>query len=368
MKKIIIFNASPFIYGAEKGLTNFVRAIKDKFSITVVLPERSLLGEKLKNISADIEIKIFPLPVLTASFSLVYFIKTILFSILSIIYFTFYVISRKIDLICTNSLLLLFPGIIAKITGREHVWYVREFFSYGLLNRVAGLFVKIFSSKIICQSKAIRSKLHIKNGAEIVYEPLSLDDYKIYDYSLARKEFNIPVQAAVITIISRIHPLKGQYEFIEYFLDVLTGSQDLFLLIVGDISSSTARSRSYKRRMEEIIKKNNLKNVFLLGYREDVDKILSLSDICVFPFRREEPFGIAVAEALAFGKKTFYPKSGGLKEVYKMFGAGEDLTAGGILKALSELGSRRIDGVSRLHLPDSLCFKIYKDKIIGIIG
>ena len=368
MRKIIIFNPGSFVYGAERGLINFVKAVKDEFIITVVLPKKGLLAEKLKSISANIKIKIFPLPVLTASFSPVYFIKTALLSVLNLIYFSFYIIFKKTDTICTNSLFLFSFGIIAKITNKKHIWFVREFFSSGLINRISGGFVKLFSNKIICQSKAISSKLHLKNGTNIVYEPLNPDDYKIYDCSLVRKEFGFPASAKIITIISRIHPLKGQYEFIKKFQDKLINHKDLFLLIVGDISSSIAKSRSYKKKIEKIIRENNLKNVLLLGYREDIDKILSLSDICVFPFRREEPFGIAVAEALSFGKKTFYPKSGGLKEVYKIFGSGEDFTIEGVLKALSGLEGGRFSGTDKLYIPDILCFKAYKNKIVDIIG
>jgi len=97
------------------------------------------------------------------------------------------------------------------------------------------------------------------------------------------------------------------------------------LLIAGDISYPDPKSTLYKRKIERVIKENRLNNVFLLGYHDDIDRILCMSDICVFPFLREEPFGIAVVEALAFGKQTFYPKAGGLREVYKIFGSGKIL-------------------------------------------
>ena len=368
MKKIIIFNAGSFLYGAERGLINLVKAIKGKFYITVVLSKKGPLEEKLKNISVNIDVKIFPLPILVASFSPFYIVKTILFSILSFIYFIPYVIFRKTDTIVTNSLILFFPAIISKITNKKHIWYIREFTASKFLNKILGLFIKAFSSRIICQSEIINDKLGIKNKAGVVYEPLDSDDYKIYDYFLVRKEFGFPDSSKIVSIISRIHPSKGQYEFIKKFQNILVKRKDIFLLIVGDISCLTAGSRRYKRKIKEIIRKNNLKNVLLLGYRADVDRILSLSDICVFPFRRDEPFGIAVAEALAFGKKTFYPKRGGLKEVYKIFGSGEDLTAGGVSKALFSLESGRPRGMDKLYIPDILSFKVYQDKITGIIG
>ncbi len=354
------------MYGAERGLLNFIKALGGNYEITVVLPNAGLLKEKLKVINRDIDIKIFPLPVLAAYWSPVYWIKTALLSIVNVIYFSFYVIFKKIDIICTNSLLLSFPGAVARITNKKHIWYVREFFRSGILNKICGIFVKFFSATVICQSEAIADKLYLKGKSNIIYEPLDTKNFKIYNCQSVRKEFKLSPSAKIITIISRIHPLKGQYEFIEKIKDILKIYPDLFLIIVGDISCLSPKSILYKRKMERVIKENRLNNVFFLGYRDDIDRILSMSDICVFPFLREEPFGIAVAEALAFGKKTFYPKSGGLREVYEMFGLGEDLTVEGVLEALSRLGSERFSGADKLYVPDALCFKTYKDKIADI--
>ena len=367
MKKIIIFNGTSSLYGAERGLLNFIKALGGNYEITVVLPKAGFLKEKLKAVNRDVDIKIFSLPVLTACWSPVYWIKTALSSIVSVIYFSFYVIFKKIDIICTNSLLLSFPGVVAKITNKRHIWYLREFLSSGILNKIYGIFVKFFSTTVICQSEAIADKLFLKSKSNVIYEPLDTKNYKIYNYQSVRKEFKLPPSARIITIISRIHPLKGQYEFIEKIKDTLKISPDLFLIIIGDISCLSPKNILYKKKMEKVIKENRLNNVFFLGYRDDIDRILSMSDICVFPFLREEPLGIAVAEALAFGKKTFYPKSGGLKEVYKIFGSGEDFTIVGVLEAVSRLKSGRLSGTDKLCIPDALCFKTYKDKIVDII-
>ena len=61
MKRILVFNAGSSLYGAERGVINFVKAIKDEYSITVVLPKKGPLEEKLKSISANIDIKILQL-------------------------------------------------------------------------------------------------------------------------------------------------------------------------------------------------------------------------------------------------------------------------------------------------------------------
>ena len=64
MKKIIIFNASATLYGAERGLLHLIKALGGRFVITVVLPRTGPLVEKIRNMDPGIEIKIFPLPVI----------------------------------------------------------------------------------------------------------------------------------------------------------------------------------------------------------------------------------------------------------------------------------------------------------------
>ena len=368
MKKIVIFNASPFIYGAEKGLINFVKALKDKYEITVILPRGGHLENELKRSHYSVNVKIFPLAVLKFSLSPFYYIGFIPLLILNIVYFFFYVIFKKIDIICSNSLLLIFPAIVAKLSGRKNVWFIREFFPQGLLNKTLGRYAERFCDTIICQSEAIKNELSLSDKATVSYEPLDENDYKIYGSFSAKEELNLPPSSTVIALISRIHPSKGQYEFIRDIKNTFKKTKNLFLVIAGGISVNNLRSRLYKRNIEKIIREEELKNVFFLGYVEDISKVICAADICVFPFKRKEPFGIAVAEALAFGKKVFYPRSGGLKEVYKIFGSGEDFTIEGILKALRGPEDGTFKGANKLYIPDALCFKAYKDKIAGIMG
>jgi len=39
----------------------------------------------------------------------------------------------------------------------------------------------------------------------------------------------------------------------------------------------------------------------------------------------------------------------------------------GVLEAVSRLKSGRLSGTDKLCIPDALCFKTYKDKIVDII-
>ncbi len=366
MGKVIIFNAGSFVYGAEKGLLDQIRALQDKFEIIVVLPARGPLEKRIRGLFPGVSIKIFPLPVLMVSLSPFYYINFFILSILNLLYFIFYIISQDIDIVCTNSLLLLFPGLVAKITKRRHIWYVREYFSSDLLNWALGLLVRCCSDKIVCQSEAIRTRLSFPQKTEVIYEPLDAGDYKVAEPAVLRAEFNLPEDAIVVSVISRIHPLKGQYEFIKEMEEALAKHKNLFIIIVGDVTPATFKNRLYKKRIKRLIEKNNFKNVLFLGFRSDIGRILSLSDICVFPFLRDEPFGIAAAEALCFGKATFFPKRGGLQEVYSIFKAGSEFDVKKIMEKVSffEQGAER--KTLSFSVPDILSFTAYKNRILPV--
>ena len=138
VKKIIIFNSGSFVYGAERGLLNLIKALKSDFDITVVIPQKGPLVEKIKEVSLSVKIIIFPLAVLMLSFFPFYLLKFIFLSFVDFFYFLFYIKNNEADIILTNNLLLLFPALLAKLIGKKHIWCIREFFNYRFINRLIG--------------------------------------------------------------------------------------------------------------------------------------------------------------------------------------------------------------------------------------
>ncbi|MFH1791929.1 MAG: glycosyltransferase [Candidatus Omnitrophota bacterium] len=366
MKKILIFNSGAFIYGAERGLINLLRALDGKFNITVVLPSKGPLAGYLRQVYPSVRIIVFPLAVLVNSRSPLYLAKYCAFFLANIIYFALRVILSGTGLIMTNNLLLITPGIVARVCRRQHVWYVREFTGNDDIDRMLGAYVSRLSDAVICQSNAIMDKLGLTGRAEVVYEPLNDADYYALEPAEAKKILNIPADARVVSVVSRIHPSKGQFEFIRDIKDVLKSREDLYLILAGDITLNNVRDRQYKSDIARLIKNEGLSRVRLLSFMDDVSPVFSASDICVFPFRREEPFGIAVAEALAFGKETYYPRSGGLREVYGIFGEGHNYNIEAVEHALLRGGGSN-EGKTALRVPDKLSYSRYKDAVWRIL-
>lgn len=362
MQKIIIFNPGSYFYGVEVSLLNVIEALKNDFAITVVLTQKGILEDLLKE--KGIKVKIFSFPILQLSYSPLYYCLFVLKFFITLFYFIPYVIFNQFNFVYSNSALVIPTIFIAMFTGRKHIWHLREFFCSASANNFIG-WLSNFSRINICMSDNIKRNLNLrKDNSVLIYEPVRSLTPKV-SFSI-RKELNINENAVIISMVSRIHPLKGQYEFLKSFKEIII-NQIVKIIFIGDITMNGRRNVGYKIRLREFVEKENLKEkVLFLGFRLDALDIISQSDICVFPFLRNEPFGLAMAESLALGKKTLFLDNAGSREVNKLFdNAGEILTQDSLLRSISE--SRMTRGL-KIHIPRELSFVQFKADMINLLN
>lgn len=365
-KKILLFNSGSLLYGSEKGLLNIIKALKDDYEITVVLPEKGPLVNIIRK--SGIKVKIFPLSILSLSFSPFYYLKFLLLGIVDMIYFYFYIRLRNIDIIYTNNSLLLFPSFIARLFKKVHIWHIREFFHIGLINRILARIIKRFSTGIICQSENIRKTLFpaADDKIRVIYEGLEPLSSSSVNTENMRSRLNISADTIIMSIVSRIHPHKGQYEFIKSMSVFLKEEGDnVLLLLAGDISPRNLRTYLYKKKIERAIKKDNLqKKVMLLSFRKDARMIFESADLAIFPFRRNEPFGIALLEALASPCQVFITPNPGSDEIISFFKEPYNRLHP---ELLSDIIRKRDIRKRRPDFPKAFLFKTYKSKILFFI-
>lgn len=362
-KKILLFNSGSLLYGSEKGLLNIIKALSSDYDITVVLPESGPLARTIRRLG--IKVKIFPLSILSFSFSPFYCIKFFLLGIADIIYFYFYAKIYGADIIYTNNALIIFPSFLAALLKKTHIWHIREFFHIRFANKALSRIIKRFSARIICQSENIRKTLFPATASHIttIYEPAPLKLPRAVNGKSARDKLNISQETIVMSIVSRIHPHKGQYEFIKSMSAFLSQKDsDTVLLLAGDISPRNLRTYLYKKKIERAIKKNNLqKKVLLLGFVKDVRAIFESTDLAIFPIRRNEPFGIALLEALTFSCQVFVSPNPGFDEIISFFKTPYNKLHP---KVLSDIIKNRDIIKREPDLPKAFLFKTYNDKML----
>lgn len=164
------------------------------------------------------------------------------------------------------------------------------------------------SSSVVCVSKGLMQEVKdtagvMANGANIsVIE----NGVSIIDICNPEQVSIIDKSAFKFTFVGSLIKLKGVYELVEAFarLQKKQGHESHSLTFVGEGIE--------KDNLEEIIRKNSIRNVTFLGavVNEKVMQILAEKDCLVLP-SYQEGFGRVIIEMLSLGKPVIATKSGG---------------------------------------------------------
>jgi glycosyltransferase involved in cell wall biosynthesis len=138
----------------------------------------------------------------------------------------------------------------------------------------------------------------IKNGAEV---RLNANNGS---RNLYRNDLKIMGPAIVVSMVARLASPKDPLKFLE--LAGLTLQSDVLFLLVGD--------GPLRSKVEKYQKDHRLNNVRLLGERDDVEKILAMSDVfCLFSDWEGLP--LVIIEAMACGLPIVAHPVGGVPEL-----------------------------------------------------
>lgn len=135
---------------------------------------------------------------------------------------------------------------------------------------------------------------------KLIFTPHAVDneryqrEYKEYRYrkSELRNELGFPVDKKIILFSGKFIAKKRPMDLLKAFH--LLNDESISLIFLGD--------GDLRNEMVEYISYNNLKNVFLTGFKNqsEVGKYFSASDIFVLPSGPGETWGLVVNEALNF--------------------------------------------------------------------
>ncbi len=123
------------------------------------------------------------------------------------------------------------------------------------------------------------------------------------------KKLKIPSGKKYLTVVGRLEPVKGHGVFLDAFSRISQKFPQAVALLAGD--------GSLRKFLEKHCEKQELREkVFFLGFRDDIDEIISVSDVLVLP-SLNEGFGIAILEAYRQKVPVVASAVGGLPEVVK---------------------------------------------------
>lgn len=124
-----------------------------------------------------------------------------------------------------------------------------------------------------------------------------------------RHRYGVPADAPLIGVVARLNPWKGQQELIDALALLTPDLPSLRLLVVGagpEAYETTLREQAHRR--------NVASRVIFTGLQRDVRPLLASLDLFSLP-SYEEPFGLAIIEAMAMGLPVIACRSGGVPEI-----------------------------------------------------
>lgn len=232
-----------------------------------------------------------------------------------------YIRDHEIQLIhCTEKPRDAFYGqLLAKLTGAKcivelHVkaedWISKN--SQWAMRHAAGLIgvSKFVADSIVDMGFPAEKTHYVLNAIETERWNANTDGSSI------RKEFNIPVDMALLLAVSRLSYWKGHTELFKALAKVKDHTTNFKLLVVGEDDPRAHPGRgSYTAELTALAAELDLTDyVIFTGFRRDVAALMAACDIYSMP-SFEEPFGMVFLEAMSMQKPVVALDNGGAREV-----------------------------------------------------
>ncbi|PAB01865.1 glycosyltransferase [Enterococcus canintestini] len=119
-----------------------------------------------------------------------------------------------------------------------------------------------------------------------------------------RKFYKLKENSRLILSVGELSSLKNHILGVKAFLDIKTENIEYIICGIGP----------EEQNLRKLVKENDLENqVHLLGYQTAIENLMSISEIFLFPSRREG-LGLAALEAMAAGLPIISSNVGGIKD------------------------------------------------------
>jgi glycosyltransferase involved in cell wall biosynthesis len=172
------------------------------------------------------------------------------------------------------------------------------------------------ATRVLVNAEAVRAWL-INQGydpARIVMIPngVELDRFDVAaDPCALRQELGLPRSAPLVTVVSRLHHLKGLEPFLEASAEVAKQFPEVYFLVVGDAG---ADDQGYASKLAALAARLGIGGrVIFTGFRGDVPALLAMTSVAVMP-SLNEALSNSLLEAMAAGAATVATRVGGTPE------------------------------------------------------
>ena len=320
-KKILFFNHSGEVGGAELSMLSLLTRLKNDYDIVVTAPLNGPLDERVRAMGIEfIPIKVTQIRKTYNPFALFYYLISIFFAAKNL---------KKVideiqpDILHANSIR---SGIISAFLKPHYylIWHVRDILGGGILGRLIQRLArkadKIIHISSFLMFEFCKNNEGLKLKSQVIYNGI---DFSVIDQDHQPErfyeEFRLDKNDSqpLIGIIGYIAPLKGQEEFIRAAQGIIKEYPHARFLIAGDVIFRRVNRRFFKRLKSLVSSDPNLRGrVYFTGYYQDVYLLMKSMDIIIQP-SWIEGWGRTVCEGFACNRPVVCSNVGGIPEIVR---------------------------------------------------
>jgi glycosyltransferase involved in cell wall biosynthesis len=131
-----------------------------------------------------------------------------------------------------------------------------------------------------------------------------------------RRELSLGKSVPLVGLVAHLTPWKGH----EFFLTVVRAVREAvpearFVVAGGPIYETDGHAGYSETLRQRVLELGLAEQVIFLGLRDDIPEVLAAVDVLVHCPTAPEPFGRAVAEAMAVGCPVVAARCGGIPEI-----------------------------------------------------
>jgi glycosyltransferase involved in cell wall biosynthesis len=209
----------------------------------------------------------------------------------------------------------LYVGVAAALSGVKKIWFQHGISGGGKIARITA---KIPADRVLCcsaASKAAQDRVPPRRLTSICYPGVSFPAPIPIPYAQARAELGFAPQSRIVGMVARLERWKGAHIFIRAATIVSEALPGTFFFIVG---GEHPRDPAYAEHIRQMAKDSGLKDRLILAGQRPASEVPlwhASADIIAHPVTGEEPFGMAVAEAMGMGRVVVASDEGGPREI-----------------------------------------------------
>ncbi|MDQ3168785.1 MAG: glycosyltransferase family 4 protein [Acidobacteriota bacterium] len=321
MRRILFVHTTSEVGGSDVSLAHIVERLdRERFQAVVALPSDGPLVARLERAGAEVAVlpHMRKLTSRKGRAGLAMFAATYPLGVASL---ASLVRRKRVDIVHTNTIHNLYGWAAARLTGRPHVWHVREIvWQNAVLMRLERALALSFATRVIVTSRAV-GQMFERDGAlppRVVTIANGVDTtaFAPGHEDRVRRDFGIPAGAPLIGAAARLDVWKGLEDFIEAAAIVHRARPDVRFVVAGgaieglEDYASTLQEQSHARGLDDVL--------HFAGWKYGPDAMPAFYrslDVFVLPSREPEPFGLVVLEAMASARPVIATAQGGPLEI-----------------------------------------------------